>query len=196
VPAAFRSAFGRVLSVVVWVICAAGLTITVFEGVSGVPTVLPWLALAAGAMWLMFWNPRVVVDDLGVHLINVVRTIDVPWTAITEVDTRWALTLVTPGGRYTAWAVPAPGNAGSARRKTGTDRADLPPLRKELDPVRRGDRLDTLSGAAAFVVRRKWLELRDSGRLTTPEPVVVRWHWASMAVGAGLAAVCLLVGVL
>ena len=69
----------------------------------------PWLALVAGACWALFWRPEVVVDDGGVRLVNVSRTIDVPWPSIQAVDTKWALTLITAYGRFTGWAAPAPG---------------------------------------------------------------------------------------
>ena len=69
----------------------------------------PWLALVAGSCWALFWRPEVVVDDGGVRLVNVFRTIDVPWPSIQAVDTKWALTLITAYGRFTGWAAPAPG---------------------------------------------------------------------------------------
>ena len=52
---------------------------------------------------------RSIVDDGGVRLVNVARTIDLPWPSIVAVDTKWALTLVTAYGRFTGWAAPAPG---------------------------------------------------------------------------------------
>ena len=65
------------------------------------------------------------------HLVNVLRTIDLPWPAIQLVDTKWALTLVTAYGKFTAWAAPAPGGMASARRMTRSDReiaTGSPPL--------------------------------------------------------------------
>ena len=71
----------------------------------------PWLALVRGACWAAVLAPEVVVDDGGVRLVNVLRTIDLPWPSIQAVDTKWALTLITAYGRFTAWAAPAPGRA-------------------------------------------------------------------------------------
>ena len=50
-----------------------------------------------------------VVHDGGATLENPYRTIDVPWAALVNVDTRYALTLITPHAKYAAWAAPAPG---------------------------------------------------------------------------------------
>ena len=56
---------------------------------------LPWALLVGGACWATFWRPRVEVSDAGVRVVNVTRTIDIPWPALRDVDTKWALTLDT-----------------------------------------------------------------------------------------------------
>ena len=112
----FRPGFGRGLTAV---IAIAGVATLMFVAATSGPVdallTLPWVALFALSAWATFWRPRVVVSDGGVRLVNVTRTIDAPWPAITDVETRYALTLVTVYGRFAAWAAPAPG-AGAALR--------------------------------------------------------------------------------
>lgn len=174
--AEFRPAAGRILAAVVIALCALGLVLSVVQGGS---TVLwrfgPWVALICLAVWAGYWNPRVVMTDSGVRVVNVTRTVDVPWAAITDVRTRWALTLETAAGSVSAWAAPAPGAAALARSR------------------RQGE--DEPSTAAAAAVKAQWLE-RHSG---TPQAAAVTKSWnapiliaAGALVVAGLAADLLL----
>jgi hypothetical protein len=194
-PTTFRPTFGRVLSIGVWLVCLLTIVLSIRSGMALVLGLLPWMLLASGAAWMVFWNPRVVVDDGGVHLVNLLRTIDVPWPAIQNVDTKWALTLTTAYGTFTAWAAPAPGGLSTARRISRTDRDAIPASAKdEYGAVRPGDLPDSPSGSAATVVRRRWEELRDAGWLDDPqlehEAVPVRWHWLTIAIGAALLVAC------
>jgi hypothetical protein len=187
--AVYRPAFGRALTVGIAVACAIVAVLTAIGG--GIGDLLqfgPWLALVAGACWATFWRPRVEVSDGGVRLVNVLRTIDIPWPAITAIETRWALTLDTAYGTYTAWAAPAPGR-GPARRAT-----------RELAMQRRtpsvsGDRRPPeiapgAAGEAAEIVSARWEQLRAAGHLDAPvlehERVPVRWHLGTIAAGVAL----------
>ena len=95
-----------------------------------------WLALLAGSCWAVFWRPQVVVDEGGVRLVNVLRTIDLPWPSIQAVDTKWALTLITAYGRFSGWAAPAPGaRATLPGRQAG---GQAPPGERGVRPARCG----------------------------------------------------------
>ncbi|WP_196073091.1 PH domain-containing protein [Nakamurella alba] len=193
----FRPLFGRILSVGVWAVSAVVLVVVIVG--SGWPAAvgaLPWLLLLSGAVWASFWNPRVAVDVGGVHLVNVTRTIDVPWPALQAVDTKWALTLQTAYGTYTAWAAPAPGGVATARMTMREAKA-LPAASVDLARgIRPGDHPDSPSGAAALAVRRQWAELREAGHLDAPQlehtRVPVRWHVLSLSIGGVLIALCVL----
>jgi hypothetical protein len=191
-----RPTGGRVLAVSVWVICAAG---AVALAVSQGPGVLvgsgAWLLLPAVAVWAVFYRPGVAVDDAGVELINVLRTVRLPWPSIQRVDTRWSLTLHTAYGRYSAWAAPAPGRYAahrdrrrSARGGDGTEGGNA--------RVSLGDLPDSESGAAAETIRRRWEALRDAGHLDNPrlefDRAPTRWHLGTIALLAGLVAWALL----
>ena len=108
-----------------------------------------WL-LVGGACWAVFWRPaRRSSTTAGCALVNVLRTIDVPWPAIQAIDTKWALTLITAYGQFTAWAAPAPGTqrGGPGAERDAEHLPDdarrrqrHPAGRPALEPVgRRGD---------------------------------------------------------
>ncbi|MDQ3468574.1 MAG: PH domain-containing protein [Actinomycetota bacterium] len=185
-----RPWYGRVLTIGVGVICA-GVTLSLGarDGWSEAGLAAPWTALLALACWATFWRPRVAVTDAGVQLVNVSRTIDIPWPALRALDTKWALTLDTAYGRFTAWSAPAPGARGAVRSlAAGRD----PGRRTPAPHVRPGDLVDTPSGSAAAMVRQRWEQLRAAGHLDDPrlerDRAQVTWH-----VGTALAAVALVV---
>jgi Bacterial PH domain len=185
-----------VLSVAIGAICAVALVLVAVEyGLSGLLRAAPWLVLVAGTCWALFWRPCVVVDDGGVHLVNVFRTIDLPWPSINAVDTRWALRLHTAYGRFTAWAAPAPG-VHETLRATRQDTKHLPADTYSGEGIRIGDLPTSPSGNAALIVRRRWQELRAAGYLDSPrlerERPVVKWHRALIAAGVVLVVLAVL----
>jgi hypothetical protein len=187
--ATFRSTFGRVLTVAIGAICAiTAIVIAVAGNLEDFLGFLPWLALLAGACWAAFWRPCVEVTDGGVRLVNVTRTIDVPWPAITGVETRWALTLLTHYGKFTAWAAPAPGR-GPLRKAA---RVDPNLLGRAVGASADGPPAITVgpAGEAAGIVRDHWERLRSAGHLDNPvleyERAPVRWHVGTLAAGVAL----------
>jgi hypothetical protein len=185
--AVFRPTFGRALTAVVGAICVVTAVITLVDGgISDLARVAPWLALVAGGCWAAFWRPRVEVSDGGVRIVNVTRTIDVPWPAIRNVETKWALKLVTAYGGFTAWAAPS-GGRGPARRASRIENNLLRRARvtENLAPP---TSLDGAAGDAAEIVRAHWAKLREAGHLDHPvlerERAPVRWHVETLAVGA------------
>jgi len=151
----------------------------------------PMLLLAAAVAWALFWRPSITVSDAGVSLRNVLRTVELPWPAIRRVDTRYALTLETAFGTYTAWAAPT-STRHQAHQASPADLRGLPESTYgAAGSIRPGDLPSTPSGQAAALVRRRWEALRDAGhldeaRLERTRPVV-RWHRTELAVLGGLA---------
>lgn len=192
-PHRYRSRFGRALAVFIWVL--AGLALVAMgsqEGVEGLARGAAWALLPALLVWAMFWHPCVVVDDGGVELINVFRTIRLPWPSITAVDTRWALTLHTAYGRFAAWAAPASGWQ-PGRRLTDHDAREVPlDVSSTGKSMRPSDSPYSPSGEAAIEVRRRWQELEDAGHLDNPrlefERAPVQWHVTLLAALLVLAA--------
>lgn len=191
VPQVFRPWFGRALTVLIVGICAISLTVVVARsGVRALWEVGPALTLTALCCWAAFWRPEVAVDDSGVRLVNVTRTVHVPWPAIQAIDTKWALTLITSYGRFTAWAAPAPG----ARQSMRAIPRDVPHLRAEVlagDGIRPGDLPSSPSGDAAQLIRERWQVVRDAGHLDDPRlehpTVPMRWHVGTLVAVAALA---------
>jgi hypothetical protein len=192
----FRPGFGRVLCIAIGAVCVAVMVaLLASDGPSALWRAGPWLALVAGSCWALFWRPEVVVDDAGVRLVNVFRTIDLPWPSIQAVDTKWALTLITAYGKYTGWAAPAPGRH-EAVRATGHDAKHLPKSAWSSEGIRPGDLPSSSSGSAALLIRRRWELLRDAGHLDDPrlehETTPVTWHRTTIAVGVGLAVLAMI----
>lgn len=182
----FVSRFNRVLAVLIWAAAAAltiGLLVSVHD--ARLLYIVPG-ALFAFVAWAMLWRPQLTVADEGIRVVNVTRTVSIPWEALIAVDTKYALTLYTPGRKIPVWAAPAPGT-GSTLRATRSETKGRTGRPRVEDSVRRpGDLLGTESGAAAEVVRRRWGMLQDAGAIDAGRadetPVTVRWHLAGLAV--------------
>ena len=123
--------------------------------------------------WAAFVNPRVEISDGGVLMVNVFRTVEVPWPALLSVEGRYGLRLGTSYGAFTSWSATAP--AGRSRRHTS-----------ESD--------------VATAVRRRWDRLRDAGWLEDPRlerpRAQVRWHLPVIAAAGVLVLACVAVPLL
>lgn len=156
--------------------CAFALVMTMIQtGARDIFSVIPWLGLAILALWAFYWNPRVIIDDDGVRMVNVLITAQIPWRAITEVESRWALALHTTAGKFTAWAAPAAGGA-SAMRQARHERAGNEPA--SLSPAQESAHLvEARLAADHFGV---------TGRRATSSDVSITRHWQVTAAGAAL----------
>lgn len=193
----FTSRFNRVIAIAAWVV-VAGATIAYLVSHRGIPQPL-WLlpaALIAFTAWTWLWCPAIEVDDAGVTLRNPARTVHVPWSALIEVETRFALTLVTPTRRYSAWAAPAPGRTGVALARRRQLRAPGMGIPGVTVGARPGDLPGTESGEAAAIIRTRWHELRESGRIeigvAAQTRVRIQVLWWQDAVLLALLAGCVL----
>lgn len=196
----YRSAASRVLAAAIFVIGAVGmLALGIEDGPAGLLRYGWWVLLFAVLAWALFWNPRIQVDNSGVLLVNVFRTIRLPWPSIQEIDTKWSLTLKTAYGSFGAWAAPAPGRHG-ARRISDQDLRHLPKSSFDAEEnLRPGEAPTSPSGQAALAIRGQWESLRQAGHLDNPrlefERPPVTWHLLTLiclAVLAGLSVAGLL----
>lgn len=177
----FRPWFGQALTVVMATISVVSLIgFALQNGLGTALRTLPFFVAVTGACWALFWRPRVIVDLSGVQLVNVTRTISLPWPSILAVDTKWSLTLITSYGRFTAWAAPAPGAAHVVRSDARREARRLPASTYGPDGIRPGDLPTSPSGGAAFIIRQRWEKLRDAGYLDDPrlefDRPPVEWH--------------------
>ena len=180
----YRSAFGRVLAVVVGVLGCGALVAGLVTGPGATwPFVAPVLLVVVW-VWAAYWRAALVISPAGVEVRNVTRTVELPWPAIQAVDTRYALTLVTAYGQYAAWAAPAPSrnSVSLARRNADNLPADA---RRSGAAVRTGDLLSSASGQAAAIIRARRQELADAGLLDDPrvehQRPRVTWHVGTLA---------------
>lgn len=123
--------------------------------------------LFAAAVWAVFDRPYVRVSDGGVEIGNVLRTVRIPWPAVTGVELRWGLRVVTVRGGYTAWSVPPPSRPGLLG--SGRGAAAAPAAQQVVD---------------------RWTALKDAGYLDDPrveaDVFVSRWNRPSLIVLATL----------
>ncbi len=119
----YVSTYGKVLTVATGI---AGVLAVVGVATAGdLRTTLLAAAIAGlvvGAAWALFWRPRVVLDDAGVTVVNVVRTIAVPWPLLDGAEAGWSLVVRTAGHRWTAWAAPRASDSAQAVRRTARRR--------------------------------------------------------------------------
>ena len=146
---------------------------------------MPWLPVAAAVLASVacpgIAGQTPAEPAITWRLENPFRSVAVPWAALVQVDTRYALTLITPSRSYGAWAAPAPGIWGG-RNARPEDLQGLPG--STYGPghsVRPGDLKSTDSGQAARLVRARWQQRLESGAVDagsaedTPVTVTVRW---------------------
>lgn len=146
------------------------------SGPAGLLAGWPLIGIAYLGWWL-FWYPAVELADDAVTLRNPLATIRVPWVALIDVDTKYALKLVTPAGSFTAWAAPAPGvwgtHAGKPEHVTNLPSTSYGPQQS----VRPGDLKNTDSGFAAYLVRSRWQDLVESGGVDVDSPARAHRTW-------------------
>jgi hypothetical protein len=187
-----HSRFNRVMALAVWALAAVLAVSTLAAADATLVWVYPSAALLAFLAWAALWRPYVRVDDAGVTLRNVTHRVDVPWEALIHIDTRYALTLHTVGGKFAAWSAPAPGAlaASLSARRPGAREA-----RTAGERMRPGDLLGTDSGNAATVVREAWQTRVEAGAIAAgvAHEITVRRRWdvAVMTIAAVLAATAL-----
>lgn len=152
-----RSRSSRALGAVMVLLGALGLASTLLAGRGAVATYAGPLAVFALLGWAAFWRPHVEVSDGGVRVVNTLRTTEVAWPALEEVEGRYGLRLLTAYGPVQAWGAQAPSGVGRARSR---------------------------DSEAAEVVRGRWDALRAAGHLDHArlehDVAPRRWHQATL----------------
>lgn len=184
----FHSRFNQVLAIVVWLFCCGALAAAVVSGLGEYAEYLPLIAFGAFLAWAALWRPAVGVADDAATIVNVFSTVVVPWTALIQVETRYALTLVTPSGRYSATAAPAPGRLATALSRREMSRVESQTGGTGM--MRPGDLPTTDSGAAAYLVRQHWEKLVAEERIelgvADSSPAIRHWNWTVIAISGAL----------
>lgn len=148
-----RSSASRTLGAVMVVVSALVLAAVATDGADAVVTWGPLVVLFGALGWAAFWQPHVEVSDGGVRVVNTLRTVDVAWPTLEDVEGRYGLTLRTTYGAVQAWGAQAPSGRGRAAGR---------------------------EGEAATAVRERWERLRAQGHLDGARPEhdahPVTWH--------------------
>lgn len=179
----FSSAYGRVLTVVTAVAAvAAVLAVAGDLPVRDVLTTALAGALVTLVVWAALGRPAVEVSDGEVVLVNVTRTVRIPWPLLDRAEARWSLEVHTVDGRrWTAWAAPrgsAAGGAMRAARGRGTAEGDR--LRWTLWTARRAG---ARSAAARGVAGRAGERVRRPATAEAVQAAVEERHAALLAAG-------------
>ena len=187
----FNSHFNRVLAIMTWLLCLSGVVAVAFAGGNAAIQYLPAIALIAWLAWGWLWRPCLFWDDDAITVVNGVATTVIPWAAPIQVETRYALTLITPQGRYPVTVAPAPGRLATALSKRDMKGISAPV--GSDGSVQTGDLPSSDSGAAAHLVRQRWQSLLDEGRIAVGTADSVRidrqLHWVAISVSVVLAIV-------
>jgi hypothetical protein len=179
------SRFNRTIAIGVW---AISLVIAVSLFFIDRPQQLAYLVPLAFVnllVWEALWRPELVVSDDGIAVTNPFRCVQVPWNALVNIDTKFALTLFTPGRKIEVWVAPSPGRSFGYRSAAVAEREIRRTAPHSTNRVRPGDLPTSESGAAAEVVRSRWELLQVSGQIEAgiadTTKVLARWHWHSTA---------------
>jgi len=69
------------------------------------PLFAAWVLLGLALTWAVFVRPAVVLEGQGVTARNVVRDVHIPWSRVTNIESRWNLRVFAGDRGYTAWAI-------------------------------------------------------------------------------------------
>lgn len=183
----FRPRSSQAVALAVIILGLGGaVAIVIADGVAALPLTAP-LVLVAYLGWLLFWFPKVVLDGEGVTLVNPLQTLRISWHSIILVEAKYAATILTPHGSYTAWAAPAPGMFGALRDARSADAANRSTESgRQYKSMRAGEVPGTASGSVVQRIRqvldrRAEAEVNDI-ELTESLRVVRRFHWLHLSV--------------
>jgi hypothetical protein len=128
---------------------------------AAVARIAPGVLLVAAIGWAAFWLPVLDVDADRLVVRNPLRTIEVPWGALSGVLVDWQLTLVASSRRVRVWALPHQRPRRSYMRggdvSPGTTTTEL--ARDRIDEeltMRRGDAAPPAPAADAVGIRVRW----------------------------------------
>jgi hypothetical protein len=158
----------RVLAGVVVALCAVIEVSLITYGHAEVALrATPAVLLVAVGMVALFWIPQVELDPHRLRLINPLRRYTINWPAITEIESRWSLSVRVGARSLIAWSAPAPGPFSQLGR-----------LRRDAyNRVSLGDRT-TARGAEQTrqLVIAQWESHRDDPPTDDGPGFAVRWN--------------------
>jgi hypothetical protein len=134
-----RARSAQVLGAAMMVVAVAGVLSALVAGGDTILRFAAPMALFGVLGWGAFWRPYVEVSDGGITVANTLRTVEIPWPAVEEVDGRYGLRLRTAYGPVSAWGASAP--AGRDRARGGQSEAATA-VNQRLEALRAAGHLD------------------------------------------------------
>jgi hypothetical protein len=106
----FRPVSGYIFAAIVYLMAAClSVALWLVDNLQNAISGTVWaVAISLGAH-LIFIRPKVTIFDEGVTVTNPLVSYTLGWQLVDDIDVRYALTLVTPAKRISAWAATAPG---------------------------------------------------------------------------------------
>ncbi len=192
----FPSRSARILAAVIWAVLGfAWWGAWPLEGQALATATLVSGGIAAISLPVL-WRPTIVVDHTGLTVHNPLFCHRVSWSAVTRIDTRFALRLITRDRHLDVWAAVAPGRHHSfwATKDQGSH---LPESTYQGALVSPGDLIGSESGEIGAVIRRYWEESRSTDASTTEHTSIESSpSWPAVALLAAGAVALLAAGVL
>ena len=189
----FVSGYSRALGVATGVVAAVAVLSTVGSG----ELRLALLGVLGGTLaavlgWAIFWRPAVEVSDGGVRVVNVLRTIEIPWPVLDRAEVRWSLEVHTLDGRWTVWSAPRSSAAAAAVRRNEQVRSERGRSRGPLGRLPSAASAEVV--AEAIILRKEALLAAghlDGAQRTARENGLretVTWHRTTIATALAVAA--------
>lgn len=177
----FRSRLAQGLAVVVGLVAVVALvTFVAEEGPTALLTTLAPVALVGALAWAVLWNPRVELREEGITIVNVWRTVRVPWRRFKHADTQWALAVTTTEDvTYSAWAVPAGSGFGARLVPNRRQQGEWAPAQRKLGSSGTAE-------AAAMAIAERVREGIDRERSGAAVTVVANTRELAMVGGLAL----------
>jgi hypothetical protein len=181
----FRSRLAQGLAVLTALVAVVALVTFVSEdGPTAVLTTLAPVTLVGVLGWAVFWNPRAEISEHGITIVNVWRTIEIPWRRFKAADSKWALAVTTTEGRtFTSWAVPAGSGFGARMAPNRRQQGGWAPAERKLGSTGTAE-----AAALAIAQRVRERPKPDGGGAAVTATVNTRL----LAVVAGLAVLSVL----
>lgn len=136
--------------------------------------VAPWLLAICWVVWVFQVVPRIDANERGVRLYNLLRIVDLPWAAVSEVRLRYSTEFdLRAGGTVVAWG-------GSSRRlhRSIKRRSEEDPAESEAEALQR---LHAQAGRGPSEVGRTWEWFSVASAI-----VIVAWLVFSLLMTRGI----------
>lgn len=147
-------------------------------GLAEVVTSVFIAATAIAVSWLLFLRPRIIFNEDTLEIINPLRTIVVGYKQITDLDTKYGLTVKVADRKFSVWVAPAP----SRYTSRGVNKQDVRGLGIEVaGTIRAADSPNSASGVAAYLLRTKMDGATETASSRTLELQVRFNSWGAAA---------------